>query len=218
MASTLATVMVAWLTATPKSKQPHRHISSKDHVGMCGMCKPVRDLKLKRMPPANMSSIKCWPAANASGLGGRAPLTIFSMASNLPHEYVRCLTHRNRLVYARRFGYEYCHAFARPTAVVMNNAWHKLVALQGLLREVPRRPAVFFMDADALLMNMNVPATSFLARYPSKLLLFGTEYNDCDRQSRVVWRLPRPFAGMNACDSGYPGCPPFRRINGGTFI
>jgi hypothetical protein len=42
------------------------------------------------------------------------------------------------------------------------------------VRERPYRRAVFFMDADALLMNMSIPAATLLDQYPTKSFLFGT--------------------------------------------
>ncbi|KAL1519608.1 hypothetical protein AB1Y20_023121 [Prymnesium parvum] len=195
-----------------------KRISAKDHVGMCGMCAPIHNLQLKQMPEANMSSITCWPPANLTHPGQRAPLTIFSMTANLPPAFTQCLTVNNRLSYARLHGFEYCSGDAIPTTVVMNMAWHKLIALQGLLRERPLRPAVFFMDADALIMNMDFSLLALLAKYPTKKFLFGSEYSNCDREGRTAWQLPRPIRGIHACDPQYPECPAFRRINGGTFI
>eukprot|EP00966_Prymnesium_polylepis_P270099 6239618-Prymnesium_polylepis.1 len=75
------------------------------------------------------------------------------------------------------------------------------------------------MDADALLMNMDVAVTSLLERYSGKAFLFGTEYSTCDRLGQVQWRLPGRINGTHPCDEQhYPACPAFRRINGGTFV
>eukprot|EP00966_Prymnesium_polylepis_P333616 7389065-Prymnesium_polylepis.1 len=142
-------------SAKTRRKKRDKRISRRDHVGMCGMCRSISNLTIVRMPQADMSTIRCWPPSNPSGANGRAALTIYTMAYNLSLSFMECLTHKNRLAYAQRHGYEYCLSDAPPTNVVMNNAWHKLVAVQGLLRQRPRRPAVFFMDADALLMNMD---------------------------------------------------------------
>eukprot|EP00966_Prymnesium_polylepis_P204358 4734228-Prymnesium_polylepis.1 len=120
-----------------------RSVTIRDHLGMCGMCLPIQNLTIQRMPSADMSSIMCWPPPLWARIRaqltfgdhrGRAAMTLFSYASRMPKEFSDCLTHKNRLAYAQLHGYEYCEARSPVTTVTMNTAWHKLVAVQGLLR------------------------------------------------------------------------------------
>ena len=147
---------------------------------------------------------RCWNSP--------ANLTLLTVAAGLPDNYKSCLRH-NRMAYAEQHRLEYCEYDDAPIQLRVNFCWQKLVAVQTLLRDArPRRMAVFWLDADALVMDVHISAFDILHKY-AKDFIFASDYNSCDRDSPAPTSRETGPAVSGRCDEGSA-----RRISGGVFM
>ena len=131
----------------------------------------------------------------------------------MPSSYSSCLR-TNRRRYAQKHGLEYCEYDAAPTRLPVNFCWHKLIAVQKLLRNSePRREAIFWMDADALFMDMQKSAVDILSEHPLKDFIFAADYNACDRSSPGKRHALTGPSLTGRCEDTWS-----RRISGGIFM
>ena len=153
----------------------------------------------------------CWSPPNATDLLPK--LTILTVAAGMPSSYSSCLR-TNRRWYAQKHGLEYCEYDAAPTRLPVNFCWHKLIAVQKLLRNSePRREAIFWMDADALFMDMQKSAVDILSEHPLKDFIFAADYNACDRSSPGKRHALTGPSLTGRCEDTWT-----RRISGGIFM
>ena len=140
-------------------------------------------------------------------------LTLLTVCAGLPANYNSCLL-KNRRTYAQRHGLEYCEYTDAPSKLRINFCWHKLIAVQWLLQATqPVRTAIFWLDADALLMDLRISAFDILRVHPSKDFIFAADYNPCDRNSPGARHPVTGPALSGRCEDSWS-----RRISGGVFM
>lgn len=126
--------------------------------------------------PRPLAAPKCWPARPRSSRAATsddtstddAALTIVSITAGLDARYSKCMN-GNRRSYAHRHGYTYCE-FDAPLVAHRSFGFHKLVALRHLLLRVAPGARVWYMDADALIMNQSIAIDALLHGYTEDIV------------------------------------------------
>ena len=96
------------------------------------------------------------------------PLTLVSITAGLDPHYSACVR-ANRRAYARLHGYEYCDFNA---SVVAHRAFgfQKLVVLHSVFSERAPGALAWYLDADALVMNMSVAIDALLRDHTADIV------------------------------------------------
>ena len=114
--------------------------------------------------PKPLVAPNCWqPPTRAN-----PPLTLVSITTGLNPRYSACMR-ANRRAYARLHGYEYCDFDAN---VVAHRAFgfQKLVALHSVFSERAPGSLVWYLDADALVMNRSVAIDALLRDHTADIV------------------------------------------------
>ena len=170
--------------------------------------------------PAPLHGVRpqCWRAEGATARSQQ--LTLLTITIGLPDSFTSCL-HENRRAYARAHGLEYC-TFSAALSALKSPSWQKMIAVNALLSDTgARREAVWYLDADALIINHSVALSDVLAQHPAKDVLFAVEPNSTDEHRfreahNLSTRAPRKELLCRGRATSGPHVS--QCIQGGSFI
>lgn len=126
-------------------------------AGLCTFLLVVIIDSLGGPVPPPLSAPKCWNTRYHT-LG--TPFTIVSITVGIDARYAACMNN-NRRAYAHRHGYSYCE-FDAPLVANRGFGFHKLVALRHLLRNAQTGVRMWYLDADALIVNQSIAISELL--------------------------------------------------------
>lgn len=151
------------------------------------------------------------PICSAPGgiRGPGPPLTILTITNDeLPKPYLECLR-ASRLEYAARYGLEYCEYTGEYAPTAYNFCWKKLVAIKGMLVGSLARPLIWYLDADALILNTTIDVRETLAPYGSTEAIFAADYSWCEKHHTRDMNIHPPIK----CED-----PAARPVSGGVIV
>mmetsp|Transcript_8380 Transcript_8380/g.26203 ORF Transcript_8380/g.26203 Transcript_8380/m.26203 type:complete len:306 (+) Transcript_8380:55-972(+) len=149
------------------------------------MSQPLDELR-KIGPPL------VWPVcASPSQPVKQPPVVLTTITAGLPHAAMQCVRH-NRLAYSEEHSMEYCE-FNGPLASYVSWGFQKVVALAHLFArprlhqgKLSRPLAVWYLDADALIMNFSISIHALLDLHRKELVWASEPSTAADGSSHAM--------------------------------
>mmetsp|Transcript_7509 Transcript_7509/g.17196 ORF Transcript_7509/g.17196 Transcript_7509/m.17196 type:complete len:291 (+) Transcript_7509:102-974(+) len=125
----------------------------------------------KNLPTVGEDALTCW--------GPLADMTILTTYANIPDSYIYC-AQRNRLKYAEEYKLEYCD-YTGHLSEWLSFSWQKWIAVKSvMLGNDGARKAIWWLDADALIMNPAISILAIASRKPASDAIWTNDCSDSD--------------------------------------
>jgi len=109
-------------------------------------------------------------------------ITLLTISTEVVEGYDQCMI-KNRRDYADKYGYEFC-MYDQKLHRSRSFSWMKFIAVADLFRE-PAREWIWWLDADALIMNTDIDVASIIEKYPGANVIHTTDLANRTDQSHI---------------------------------